>query len=67
MVQNASLKNLEIGKIKAIDASPGELGKVIGTRYPTNIEAALGKLTPAERSAFIRRWVAKGIEAEGLG
>jgi hypothetical protein len=63
----ASLRNLEIGKIKAIDAEPGELGKVIGTRYPSDVEAQLATMTPPERSAFIRRWVSYGLRAEAEG
>ena len=52
------LKNLDLGKIKAFDAAPGEVGKAIGTRYPLAVEAQLASMTPAERSAFIRHWVA---------
>lgn len=59
-----SIQNLEVGKIKALDAAPGELGKVIGTRYPLTVEAQLAAMSPAERSAFIRRWVAYGLRAE---
>ena len=59
-----SLKNLELGKIRALDAAPGDLGKVIGCRYSLAVEAELAAMTPAERSAFIRRWVAYGLRAE---
>ena len=59
-----SLKNLELGKIKALDAAPGELGKVIGTRYPLAVEVQMASMPPGERSAFIRRWVAYGLRAE---
>ena len=59
-----SLKNLELVKTRTLDAAPGELGKVIGTRYPLAVEAQLASMTPAERSAFIRRWVAYGLRAE---
>ena len=58
------LKNLELGKIKALDAAPGELGKVIGTRYPLAVEAQMASMPSVERSAFIRRWVAYGLRAE---
>jgi hypothetical protein len=56
-----SLKNLEIGKIRALDHAPGELGKVIGTRYPLAVEKQLAAMTPSQRSAFIREWVAYGL------
>jgi hypothetical protein len=58
------MKNLEIGKIRALDAQPGELGKVIGCRYPSDVEAQLAAMTPSQRSAFIRAWVAYGLRAE---
>jgi hypothetical protein len=62
-----SLKNLELGKIRALDHAPGALGKVIGTRYPLAVEAELAQFTPPERSAFIRRWISYGLRAEAEG
>jgi hypothetical protein len=36
---------------------PEESGKVIGCRYPLAVEAQLAAMPPAERLAFIQRWV----------
>ena len=56
-----SLKNLELGKIRALDAAPGDLGKVIGCRAPRTIAwesliMRLGEMTTSQ----IRCWGSYG-------
>ena len=61
-----SLKNTEANKFRATDYQAGELGKVIGTRYPLDVEAALSELTAMGRSAYIRTAVIERLKADGL-
>jgi hypothetical protein len=61
--QNPKFEHLKQYRFPGCDR---ELGKVIGTRFPLEVEAVLLEMGSSNRQNYIRKMVEAGLIADGL-